>query len=48
MHEVLLRTWNVVWFGMREPDWEDFDDEEYEELSIEEKPKRKSLNIRKP
>jgi hypothetical protein len=29
-YDVQLRTWNVVWFGLREPDWE-YDDEEWEE-----------------
>ncbi|QIN94191.1 hypothetical protein PP459_gp042 [Streptomyces phage Wakanda] len=34
MYDVELRTWNVVWFGIREPDWEDEDWEEEDRISF--------------
>ncbi|AVD99391.1 hypothetical protein SEA_BILLNYE_220 [Streptomyces phage BillNye] len=44
MYEVQLRTWNVVWFGIREPDWEDEEwEEEEEEFSLRNSKKKNSL-----
>lgn len=48
--EVELRTYLQVWFGIRAPDWEDFeDDEEWEDRVFTENKtrKRKNLSIRK-
>lgn len=44
MYEVQLRTWNVVWFGIREPDWGDDDEWEEEEFSLRVVKKRRKGN----
>jgi hypothetical protein len=44
--EVELRTYLQVWFGSREPDWEEYDDEEWEDkLILQKNSRKKAIHI---
>lgn len=44
-YDVQLRTWTTVWYGIREPDWEEDDwEEEEEEFSLRIVKKRRKGN----
>jgi hypothetical protein len=45
MHEVELRTYNELWFGIREPDWEEWEEED-EEFSLRITKRRRKGNLR--